>query len=230
MTSTQPPAVGRTAEPGAVRRTRRSAPWLRAAPPAVLILLGLAVPYVVPSAYTMRLLDLSLIYAIYALSLNVVLGYTGLINLGQSAFLGLGAYSTGAIAVSTGWPFWVCLLASVLFGAVAGVIVGVPSLRVGGHYLAVVTLGFTQIAYVAFVNLRGITGGYDGLTGIPAPRVGGAALENAFTFYYLPSAVLLVVAGVMALVRRRHIGRAMLSVREDLRAVFANKIWLVALT
>lgn len=187
-------------------------------PVALLILivgLGAFAPYLVQGAYTMRLLDLALIYSIYSLSLNLVLGYAGLINLGQSAFLGLGAYSTAVIAVRTGLPFWACLLASVLFGVVAGVVVGVPSLRIGGHYLAVVTLGFGQIAFVVFVNFRDITGGYDGLGGIPSPQIGSFVMDNVFTFYYLPFVLLLLVAGGMHLVRRSHLGRVMLSLRED---------------
>jgi branched-chain amino acid transport system permease protein len=181
----------------------------------LVVVVGLLVPFLIASPYTMRLVDLALVYSIYALSLNVVLGYTGLINLGQSAFLGIGAYTTGIVAVQTGLPFLLCLLASVIFGAVAGLIVGVPALRIGGHYLALVTIAFALIGYVFFVNLRDLTGGYDGLNSIPAPTLGGLRFDNVFTFYYLPFIALVLVALGLRMVRTSHLGRSMVSIRED---------------
>lgn len=202
---------------GKAHSARRAAWTFRPRPTALVLIVagGLAVPFLIGSPYTMRLVDLALVYSIYALSLNVVLGYTGLINLGQSAFLGIGAYTTGIVAVKTGLPFWACLSVSIIFGAVAGLVVGVPALRIGGHYLALVTIAFALIGYVFFVNLRDLTGGYDGLNSIPAPTLGGVEFDNVFTFYYLPFVAVVLVALGMRMFRTSHIGRSMVSIRED---------------
>jgi len=184
---------------------------------ALCVVLGLAIaaPFLISNLYIMRVVVLAVIFSIFALSLNIVLGYTGLISLGQAAFFGIGAYSVGIISVKTHWTFLVVLVIAMGFGALAGVVVGIPSLRIGGHYLALVTLGFGQIAFVLFVNLRGLTGGYDGLGGIPHPILGVIEFANPFSFYYLALAVLLLSAVGSWLVRTSFLGRAMLSVRED---------------
>jgi hypothetical protein len=171
-----------------------------------------------------------------ALGLNVMVGYTGLVHLGIAAFFGIGAYVMAILTVPM-FPFQIGLLAaaiiSVLVTAGVGLALGAPTLRLRGDYLAIVTLGFGEVAKVTLRNLEQITGGMKGLNPVPPPgagvTVGGINLGQAFAidprwFYYL---TLLLLAGVVVAMRRlenSRLGRAWMAVREDELAASAMGI------
>ena len=116
----------------------------------LLIVLIAAMTVVAPlllpmTAYYLNLLMQASTYAVAVLGLTIVLGYTGQINLAQAAFFGLGAYSVALGTVSFGLTFWTALFAGIVITSVAGVVLGLTSLRLGGHYLAMVTISFQQI-------------------------------------------------------------------------------------
>lgn len=169
-----------------------------------------------------------LIYAILALGLNAVVGYSGLLHLGIAAFFGIGAYITGILTVQA-FPFQqsflVAVVASTLGAAVLGVLSTAPTLRLRGDYLALVTLAFGLITIYAIRNLSNITAGTQGLTPVlpdPVPgvtdlelRKAGIRWQNYPAFYYLCLLILTATMVLLASLERSRLGRAWVALRED---------------
>lgn len=155
------------------------------------------------SAYYLQIIILVGINIIMAASLNLVVGYTGQLSIGHAAFMSLGAYVSAIATLQMGLPF----IASLLFGAAVaglfGILIGIPTLRLKGDYLAIATLGFGEIIRIIFLNLK-ITGGAVGLRGIPKETtllwVIGAALFSLF---------------VLQRILNSRVGRALIAIRED---------------
>lgn len=147
-----------------------------------------------------------------ATGLNILTGYTGLVSLGQAAFMGLGAYTVAIVQARWGTPLLFNLLAGGLVAMLGGIVVGLPSLRVKGLYLAIATIAASFIAHFLFANLR-LTGGTAGLTLQPA-TVFGVALDTSFRLYWVIVPVtLLMLLGAANLFRTR-IGRAFIAIRD----------------
>jgi branched-chain amino acid transport system permease protein len=150
-----------------------------------------------------------------AVSLGLVAGYAGQIALGQSAFYAIGAYTSALVSVRLGCPFWLALPAATGLAAAAGFVVGLPSLRIRGLYLAIVTLMFSFIVENLALNLEGLTGGPRGITNIPRPAVGKWVLQSDLAYYYL---VVLAAAALVALTRwvvGSPVGRVLVAIRDD---------------
>ena len=160
------------------------------------------------------------VFSLVGLGLNVVTGFTGLLNLGMAAFMAIGAY-TFAILTSDIYPFqigfWWGILATVAIGAVAGFLLGAPTLGLSGDYLAIVTMGFGEITLDVLKNLDAVTKGTQGINPLPRPTFGSWSLdlqEERGWYWLLLGFVLLAVLAVRRLERSRS-GRAWLSIRED---------------
>nr|BFE89025.1 branched-chain amino acid ABC transporter permease [Planobispora longispora] len=165
------------------------------------------------------------VYILLALGLNIVVGKAGLLDLGFVAFFAIGAYHIAYIGTQTEWNFWAILPIAVLMAAVSGIILGAPTLRLRGDYLAIVTLGFGEIVRITAVNTEAI-GGTNGIAGIPhPPSVEGVVffgheifkygLLDSRPYYYL--LVLLCAIVIILTVRWDHsrVGRAWAAIRED---------------
>jgi branched-chain amino acid transport system permease protein len=206
-------------------------PWRGLLRPEVLVLLLLAVyPLLDLDRHLFRLTQRSLgsdliilfIYAILALGLNVVLGYTGILHLGIAAFFGAGAVLTGILTVPT-YPFqldfFLTLLCAMAGAALLGLLLGTPTLRLRGDYLALVTLGFGEVVRFAFKNLEGITNGARGLNPVPPPptwlALGWDWYLNYQPFYYLTLGLLALVLVLLVNLERSRLGRAWMAIRED---------------
>ncbi|MBE2244127.1 MAG: branched-chain amino acid ABC transporter permease [Burkholderiaceae bacterium] len=185
-------------------RTQRA--WLAVAA-ALLVLF----PFVA-SDYWLYMACLVAINVASAAGLNILTGYTGLVSLGQAAFMGLGAYTVAILQARWGTPFALNILAGGVVAMIGGVIVGIPSLRVKGLYLAIATIAASFIAHSLFSNLT-ITGGTAGLSMQPA-RTFGIDLDTSFRIYWLivPVTVLMLL-GAANLFRTR-IGRAFIAIRD----------------
>ncbi len=182
---------------------------------AWLAVFGLALaayPFLVDE-YWLYLACLVAINVASATGLNILTGYTGLVSLGQAAFMGLGAYTVAALETRFGTPALLNLVAAGLVAMAGGAIVGIPSLRVKGLYLAIATIAASFIAHFAFANWTSVTGGTAGLS-VPPARLFGIALDTSFRIYWLivPLTVLMV-AGAANLFRTR-IGRAFIAIRD----------------
>jgi len=172
----------------------------------------LAWPFLVKSAFLWITLQI-LIAAIGAVGLNILTGFTGQISLGQGAFLGVGAYTSAYITAKLGLSFWVGVPAAGLVTAMAGMVFGIPSLRLKGLYLAIATLASQFILEWIFLRWESVTGGSYGIV-IPRPSLGGYVFESDRSYYYI---VLLIAAAMVlfaANLMRTRTGRAFMAVRD----------------
>ncbi len=164
------------------------------------------------------------VFVLLALGLNVVVGLAGLLDLGYAAFFAIGAY-TYAYAASpyTGLdiPFWIMLIVGAIVAALFGLLLGAPTLRLRGDYLAIVTLGFGEIVPVVFLNADTYTNGTNGITGISQPNLYGALGIHGFGFtdpwpYYVTMLVIVTIAMIFLYrLQDSRLGRAWVALRED---------------
>jgi branched-chain amino acid transport system permease protein len=146
----------------------------------------LALPLASPSTYVMRLVNMALIMSLLAISLNIVLGYAGLISLGHAGLFGIGAYTAALLTTGrSGALFAPAFLAAAAMGGLAGFLVGLPTLRLRGHYLALATLGFGEIVSSLLLNWRSLTLGNNGVGDIPPPIIGPVVFDSDAKFYWL---------------------------------------------
>ncbi len=175
---------------------------------------SLVVPFVL-SDYSLRVTVLAVQSAIAVIGLCIAFGWAGLIQLGQGAFIGIGAYTSAVLALKLGLGFWITMPLAMLASAVVALVIAVPMLRLRGHYLALATVGFNVTAEIVAKNWIGVTGGYDGLSAIPGVGVFGLMIEGDFGYYYLSLAFLVAAAAFALALRHSRYGRAMIAVRDD---------------
>jgi len=172
-------------------------------------LMLIAVPFVAPNLYIVSLVNLFLIYLILIASLNLVMGYCGQISLGHAGFFGLGAYASGILNAKLGLSAWLGLPAAALAGALGAFLIGLPALRLKGHYLAMATVGFNAILLVLFNELIPLTGGPNGLLGIGSFEIGGLSLNtDDRVFWVLWAVSLFCILAIANLVDSR-MGRSL---------------------
>lgn len=180
----------------------------------VAVLVGLLVP-ATNDLYLVHLIDLAAVYAVVAMSLGLLIGVAGQISLAQAAFVGVGGYTTAILTTAHGWSFWASTAVALLAGVVAGLVLGIPALRLHGHYLGMVTLGAGQVFSIVLLNWVGVTGGANGIAGIPAAGfLGGDAVDDS---RFLPLA-LTAAAAVFVLVEllgASRLGLRLRALRDD---------------
>ncbi len=195
-------------------RARRVSPWS-----FVLFAIAVAVPllpyFAHVSNFVLSMFMQATTYAIAVLGMVVVLGYTGQINLAQAAFFGFGAYGVALGTVTYGLSFWVSLAIGIGIAGIAGGILGLTTLRLGGHYLAMITISFQQIFDLVAVNWIQVTHGPDGIAGIARPSLFGYELSDDRAYLLLCSLVLYALMAAVWYLPRTRLGRAMRGVREN---------------
>jgi branched-chain amino acid transport system permease protein len=175
----------------------------------VAILAIAAAPWILATPYWRGILVLCAMNVLLALSLNLVMGYTGQLNLGQSAFFAIGAYVSTVLIKSHGWNFWLAGLAGVLAAGVLGLALAAFAARLRGHYLAIASLGFAVITYQVLLNWEDVTQGVRGIYGILPPVSGTTAL------FYLVAGVATVVYLLLDNLVRSPVGDTLRAIRED---------------
>lgn len=181
---------------------------------AVLLLLLLVVP-LFQNDYERDVLTLTGLYIVLALGLNIVVGQTGLLNLGYVAFYAVGAYAYAILSTRAGLSFWPGLVLGALAAGAYAVLIGLPTLRLRGDYFAIVTLGLGEITRIVLNNWDGLTGGPNGIANVGRPVLFGYRLHTPLDFYYLVLGMAIVtVFGMRRLIASR-IGRAWMAIRED---------------
>ena len=199
-------------KPPTERRTNQGRGLIIVFTAAMTVVAPLLLPM---TAYYLNLLMQASTYAVAVLGLTIVLGYAGQINLAQAAFFGLGAYSVALGTVSFGLPFWPALFVGVVIASVAGAVLGLTSLRLGGHYLAMVTISFQQILTLVLANWISLTRGPDGIPGIARPIVFGFSFADSGTYLALCVGMLWVVGFCVGRLKHSKLGRAMQAVRDN---------------
>ena len=166
-------------------------------------------------------------YAIFTLGLQLNVGFTGVINFGQAGFMAIGAYAMGILVVKAGWSLWLAMPASIVVAMAAGVLIGLPSLRLRADYFAIVTIAFAEIVRYTAQNARGLTGGNQGLLGfddqwfdVSDTMLGWLEPLGLEEQFLLPLLIvtwltLAVLTGLLVLLQRTPWGRVLRAIRED---------------
>jgi ABC-type branched-subunit amino acid transport system ATPase component/ABC-type branched-subunit amino acid transport system permease subunit len=171
-------------------------------------------PYVSPNEFYLRLAQDIAIWGIAAIGLNLLLGYSGQLSLGQSAFFALGAYGSGIVATTYHWSLCLSIPLGVLVASAAGVVIGLVALRARTHYLAMATLAFGFIIEILCQRWVGLTGGSMGLIGVPQLNFGNFA-NGAIYFFWVSAGTLLIVQMLMDYVASSEVGRDLQAMKES---------------
>lgn len=186
----------------------RLAAWM-----AALVALPL-VTVAVGRAYVVYLYDLVMVNIVLALGLNILTGFTGQISIGHAGFMAIGAYASAILTGRLGVPFAVAMPLAALFTAAIGFGLGIPALRLHGHYLAIATLGFGVAVSQLFAVWEGFTGGYQGMKA-PAASLLGFRFSTDLRYYYLALAITWLMLAVARNILRTRPGRALMAVRDS---------------
>ena len=177
-----------------------------------------------------------LIYAVAVQSLNLIMGYVGIVSMCHAIFMAIGAYTAALISIHLGYNFTIGLAAGLVLAAISGALLAAPSLRVKDEYLIVFTVGFQMVAYEFMLTARGITQGQGGITGIPAPTFFGMEIQSSFAYLLLVLVITIVCYAIAWRVTHSPMARILKAIREDegaCRALGKNtlqfKILVVAL-
>jgi branched-chain amino acid transport system permease protein len=163
-----------------------------------------------------NLMVLSGIYACVVIGLNLLVGYAGQISLGHAAFFGIGAYSVAILCTNFSWfPTWLGIIVGALLAGVVGWLVGVPVLKLKGHYLAMATLGLGEIFFILFREVTGLTKGTVGITGIPSLSIFGLKFDSDLKLYFLIWAVVMLLMLVVINMIRSRVGRGLRALQSS---------------
>lgn len=197
------------------------------------VILVSAFPFMLPNESWLDVLALAGLYVTLALSLNVIVGYAGLLNLGHAAFYAAGAYTYALLASDQfrlHLPAWALFPLCGAVAALCGLLLGLPVLRLRGDYLAIVTLGFGEITRITLNNLSNVTNGPNGIINVDHPRLWSWDFGvGVRPYYWLFWGVAFLTMGAMARLERSRIGRAWMAIREDEMAAAAQGINVTAL-
>ncbi len=211
--------------------------WARVLVTLALLAVAIVVPTTLSTYWQSVLFFPVGLYVLLAIGLNVVVGSAGLLDLGYVAFYAVGAYTTAKLTTDLGWNPWAAIPAAIVIAMVAGVVLGGPTLRLRGDYLAIVTLGFGEIVRISANNTDSL-GGPRGIANIPHPT---PVLENSFReqplpYYYVALAAIVVAIVLVVRLARSRVGRSWAAVREDEDAAelmgvhtFTMKLWAFAI-
>lgn len=180
------------------------------------------IPAYYSNNYYVKMLIVLAINTIIVLGLNLLMGYAGQVSIGHAAFYGIGAYMSAIMTIKYGHSAWLGMAAAVIVGGAVAYLIAIPSLRLKGHYLAMATLGFAEIVHILFLELRDITGGTDGIYGIPAPSIAGFSFDTPQKLYILVWLITVVSLVIAINIANSRVGRA-------LRAVHGSEIAAAAM-
>ncbi len=183
---------------------------------AAVAVLALTLAPLALSSYQLGLLTKMLIFALFAMSLNLILGYTGLPSLGHAAYFGMAAYTAGLLALRGVTHFWLDFAAGLAAAAATAALFGLLALRTRGAYLLMITLALAQVLWGIAFGWKSLTGGDDGLAGVPRPAAGLPwTLADGVRFYYFVLVIVALATAFLWLVIRSPFGRALIGIRES---------------
>jgi branched-chain amino acid transport system permease protein len=182
-----------------------------------------------PLFFSDRILTIMTIIGVTIISvhgLNILNGYCGQISIGHAGFMAVGAYTSGVLTAKLGWSFWAALPCAALAAGIAGLIFGLPSLKIKGFYLIMATIAAHFIIVWLILQLYDITGGGDGLS-VPRPKIGGFVFRSKSSYFYLVMIITCLATFLAQNLARTRVGRAFVAIRDnDLAAeVMGINLW-----
>lgn len=174
-------------------------------------------PQFISVKYYLHLSVLALIWVIAAQGQNLIQGYTGYVSIVQAGFMGIGAYSTALMGIHFDLPVWLTIMLAPFVTAFFALLTGYPSLRVKGHYFAIVTLAFNMVIFIVLMNFHQLTQGEAGITGIPKPGASDGLFNwrDRETYYYFVLIIAVLMTGLAALIVRSRIGHTLIAIRQN---------------
>jgi branched-chain amino acid transport system permease protein len=184
---------------------------------AVALLGFVLLPQMITVKYYLHLSVLALVWVIAAQGQNLIQGYTGYVSIVQAGFMGIGAYSTTLMGLHFGWPVWLTILLAPLVTALFALLAGYPSLRVKGHYFAIVTLAYNLVIFIVLMHATDLTQGEAGISGIPKPGSADGWINFAEreVYYYFVLIVAVLMTALAALIVRSRIGQTLVAIRQN---------------
>jgi branched-chain amino acid transport system permease protein len=179
------------------------------------IALFLALPFVIVDPYLRHLGILAMLFAVAASNWDLTLGYAGLFNFAHIAFFGLGAYTSGILAVHYGVSPWLGILGGTVVAVIVSAIISLPAIRLRGIYVALITFAFSQLTVALIVSQTTLTGGLAGLVSVPGLSIGGFAFhDNPASFFYLAGALLLASTLFLRRIVKSDLGLSLVALRD----------------
>lgn len=196
---------------------------------AVALVGFILLPQLIAVKYYLHLSVLALIWVIAAQGQNLIQGYTGYVSIVQAGFMGIGAYSTALMGIHFDMPVWLTITLAPFVTAFFALLTGYPSLRVKGHYFAIVTLAFNMVIFIVLMNFHELTQGEAGITDIPKPgaKDGLFNWRDRETYYYFVLIIAVLMTALAALIVRSRIGQTLVAIRqnEDLVGAVGIAAW-----
>lgn len=181
----------------------------------IIIALAAAIPPLLNLPGSLQyLLDLSVIYAIVAIGLNILMGYAGQISLGHAAFMAVGAYTSAYLTLTLHIPFLIAVVASGLITGAVGILLGLPALKLEGNYLAIATLGFGVAVTQVFAIWTGFTGGFSGMKPLK-PELFGFKFSSYLSYYYIILITVIVLIILTQNIIETKVGRSLMAMRDS---------------
>ncbi len=181
----------------------------------LVVIFAIFLPLVVKNEYFIRVINVFFLYSVVALSINLIVGICGLLDMGRAAFMGLGAYCSAILSVKLGVPFVLSFIIAGIFTGLVGAILGFLCRKSTFDYLTLVTIGFNVICQVVFLNWISLTNGTMGIRKIPSPNFGGFYFDTNISFYYFALAFLLLCYVIIKRICKSKLGRAFEAIRDD---------------
>jgi branched-chain amino acid transport system permease protein len=198
--------------------------WTRYAAVAAGLLV-IALPLIISSGYTVRVLNNILLYSILALGLNLIGGYGGQLAMGHACYYGIGAYTSALLMLNLGWPFLPSLLAATAAAGLFGLLTGwLAMARITGDYLMLITMGISEITRIVFMNWVPVTRGPMGIPQVPPAKLFSFTFTSGMHYYYLFLVCLVIGVLVIRKLVGSKFGRALVAIREDETAARAMGI------
>jgi branched-chain amino acid transport system permease protein len=181
----------------------------------VILAVAVLFPLVSKNDYYQHMLTVIAIYSIMSLGLNLITGFTGILTFAQAAFAGVGGYVTALLLMRTGTPYALTLVIAFLAAGVAGLLLGLTTIRAGGLYFSVITIGFNEIFRLVATNWGPVTGGATGLVGVPLPNFLGWEIDTPRQMFYFALGLAILTYLILVVVINSRFGQAIKAVRDD---------------
>jgi len=196
--------------------------WLKGFGVLIALIGFLAVPSWLTLPYFLHLFILALIWTILAQGQNLIQGFVGYVSIAQAGFMGVGAYFSTLVSVTLGWPVWCSIALTPLFTGLISVLVGYPSLRVKGHYFAIVTLAYNMVIFTILMTWKSLTGGEAGIPNVPRPVAidwFGIAINfegrSNPNYYFLVLGLAALATALCWMILHSRVGRTLLAIRQN---------------
>ncbi len=181
----------------------------------VLLAFCVVFPFCNASQYVYRIAVSSVLYAILAMSLNLISGVCGQISLGHIAYYGIGAYTSALLTVNFGIPVWIGFIAAFLMAMVFGLFIAIPTLKLSGGYLSILTLSFAEVIRLILLNWTDVTRGAMGILNIPLPSFFGFELRSSNSYFIMVALVAIIIYIAMSNLINSKFGRNLKAIRDD---------------